>query len=258
MDVVSWLRKELEAADGDLLREMVQAMAEVLMSAEVRAHCNAGYGECSPERLNVHNGYRPPCWDRRVGTIDLAIPKLRRGSYYPDWLLDPRRQAERALVGVVAECYLAGVSTRRVDDLVRTLGIQGISKSQVSDLAKELETTVAAFRNRPLSSEDGVGWTAFLRSLVARGLSGLQLAISDTHPGLKDAIAAVLPGASWQRCRTHFARNLLTRVPKAAQDVATLLRSLFAQPARVVDQLTARFPSAAELLAEAGPELRSG
>ena len=156
MDVVSWLRKELEAADGDLLREMVQAMAEVLMSAEVRAHCNAGYGECSPERLNVHNGYRPPCWDRRVGTIDLAIPKLRRGSYYPDWLLDPRRQAERALVAVVAECYLAGVSTRRVDDLVRTLGIQGISKSQVSDLAKELDTTVVAFRNRPLRAR--MGW----------------------------------------------------------------------------------------------------
>jgi putative transposase len=287
MDVVSWLRKELEA-DGDLVREMVQGMAEVLMSAEVRVHCNAGYSERSPERLNVRNGYRTRRWDRRVGTIDLAIPKLRRGSYDPDWLLEPRRWAERALVAVVAECYLAGVSTRRVDDLVRTLGIQGISKSQVWDLAKELDTTVTTFRNRPLTSgpypyiwldaltqrcrdggrivnvatvlatavnadghreilgvevltnEDGVGWTVFLRSLVARGLSGLQLAISDAHPGLKDAIAAVLPGASWQRCRTHFARNLLSRVPKAAQDVvAMLLRSLFAQHTRVVEQLIA-------------------
>ena len=263
-------------------------MAEVLMSAEVRAHCNVGYSERSPERLNVRNGYRTRRWDRRVGIIELAIPKLRRGSDYPDWLLEPRRWAERALVAVVAECYLAGGSTRRVDDLVRTLAIQEISKSQVWDLAKELDTTVAAFRNRPLTSspypyvwldaltqdcrddgrivnvatvlatavnadghreiwgvevltnEDRMGWTAFLRSLVARDLSGLQLAISDAHPGLKDAIAAVLPGASWQRCRTHFARNLLPRVPKAAQDVvATLLRSRFAQHTRVVDQLIA-------------------
>jgi putative transposase len=106
MDVVSWLRKELEAADSDLLREMVQTMAEVLMSAEVRAHCNAGYGERSPEQLNARNGYRTRRWDTRLGTIDLAIPKLRRGSYYPDWLLEPRRRAERALVAVVAECYI--------------------------------------------------------------------------------------------------------------------------------------------------------
>jgi putative transposase len=313
MDVLAWLRQELESADGDLLREMVRAMAEVLMSTEVSSVCQAGYGERTPARQNARNGYRTRRWDTRVGTIDLAIPKLRQGSYFPAWLVEPRRRAERALVAVVAEAYLQGISTRRVEDLVQTLGIAGISKSQVSELAASLDATVRAFRDRPLdagpyryvwfdaltqrcrdggrivnvatviatgvnadghrevlgvdviTSEDGAGWTAFLRGLVARGLAGVQLAISDAHPGLKDAIAAVLPGASWQRCRTHFARNLLTRVPKAAQDlVGTLVRSIFAQPdaaavwaqhARVVSQLAARFPTAADLLTEAAPDL---
>src|SRR5215213_10252753 len=264
MDVVAWFRKQVEDADGDLLREMVRVFAETLMNAEVSALCNAGYGERTPERTNARNGYRPRGWDTRVGTLEVAIPKLRRGSYYPDWLLEPRRRAERALMAVIAECYLAGVSTRRVEGLVQTLGIAAMSKSQVSDLAKSLDETVTAFRNRPLdggpypylwldaltqkcreggrivnvatviatavnadghreilgldviTSEDGAGWTAFLRGLVARGLSGVHLVVSDAHPGLRDAIAAVLSGASWQRCRTHFHRNLLTRVPKSA------------------------------------------
>lgn len=313
MDAVRWLRQAVETADGDLLRELVQALVEALMSADASAICQAGYGERTPERQNVRNGYRHRRWDTRVGTIDLAIPKLRHDSYYPDWLLEPRRRAERALVAVVTEAYLLGISTRRVEDLVQTLGITDLSKSQVSALAQELDQVVSAFRNRPLdagpyryiwcdaltqrcrdggrivnvatviatgvnadghrevlgvdvvTSEDGAGWTAFLRGLVARGLNGVELAISDAHPGLTDAIAAVLPGASWQRCRTHFARNLLTRVPKAAQDlVATLLRSIFAQPdhdavwtqhERVVTQLTERFPAAATLLTDAGPDL---
>jgi putative transposase len=214
---------------------------------------------------------------------------------------------------VVAECYVRGVSTRRVEGLVATLGIQSLSKSQVSGLAKTLDSEVAAFRSRPLdadpypyvwldalavkcreagrivniacvvatavnadgrreilgvdvlTSEDGAGWTAFLRDLVARGLSGVELVISDAHQGLKEAIAAVLPGASWQRCRTHFMGNLLTRVPKSARGlVATLVRSVFAQPdaastwaqqARVVEQLGERFPAAAELLADAAADL---
>jgi putative transposase len=248
-----------------------------------------------------------------VGTIELAIPKLREGSYYPDWLLQARRRAEKALVAVVAQCYVEGVSTRRVDDIVRAMGIDGISKSQVSVLAKTLDAEVEAFRNRPLdvgpytyvlvdaltqrvreegrivnvacvlatgvnadghrevlgvdvfTTEDGAGWTAFLRGLVARGLSGVKLVVSDAHEGLKAAIAAVLPGASWQRCRTHFMRNLLSRVPRSSQSmVATLVRSIFEQPdatqvweqhARVVDQLAERFPAAAELLIDAGPDL---
>ncbi|MDQ3701022.1 MAG: IS256 family transposase [Chloroflexota bacterium] len=313
METLAWLREHVEQADGDLLREMVRTFAEAMMSAEASALCNAEYGERTPERSNARNGYRSRRWDTRVGTMEVAIPKLRKGSYFPEWLLEPRRRAERALVAVIAECYLAGVSTRRVDGLVQTLGIAGISKSQVSELARTLDEGVTAFRNRPLdggpysyvwvdaltqkcreggrivnvatvvatgvnadghreilgidviTTEDGTGWTVFLRGLVARGLAGVQLVISDAHVGLTQAIAAVLPGAAWQRCRTHFARNLLTRVPKAAQDLAaSLVRSIFAQPdaaavwaqhGRIVAELDARFPAAAALLAEAAPDL---
>jgi transposase-like protein len=132
MDALEWLRKQLEGDENDLLREMVREFAERLMAAEVDALTGAGWGEQSPERVNHRNGYRRRPFDTRVGSIDLAIPKLRRGSYFPDWLLDPRRLAEKALVAVVAECYVRGVSTRRVDGLVKTLGIESLSKSQVS------------------------------------------------------------------------------------------------------------------------------
>jgi transposase-like protein len=313
MDVVTWLRNQLQEANPDLLREMVGTFAESLMSAEADALCGAAYGERSPDRVNSRNGYRTREWDTRAGTIELEIPKLRQGSYFPDWLLQPRRRAERAMTAVIAEAYLAGVSTRRVEALVQAMGIQGISKSQVSELAKSLDEMVEAFRSRPLdegpyaylwldalsqrcreggrvvnvatvvatgvnadghreilgidvfTSEDGAAWTSFLRGLVARGLGGVRLVVSDSHPGLKAAIAAVLPGAAWQRCRVHFIRNLLSRVPKSAQDpVASLVRSIFAQPdqeaawaqhTRVVAQLEERFPNAAELLAEAGPDI---
>jgi transposase-like protein len=313
MDALDWLRNNLDAEGSDLLREMVRTFAERLMAAEVDVLCNAGYGEVTPERTNSRNGYRSRQWDTRVGSIDLEVPKLREGSYFPGWLLEPRRRAERALVAVVAECYVRGVSTRRVEGLVQTLGIDGLSKSQVSRMAKELDVEVAAFRNRPLdggpytyvsmdaltqkvreggrivnvavviavgvnadghrevlgfdviTTEDGAGWLAFLRGLVARGLSGTALVISDAHAGLVDAVRSTLTGATWQRCRTHFMRNLQTRVPKSAQAmVATLVRTIFAQPdaksvweqhARVVEQLTDKFPAAAELLAEAGPDV---
>jgi putative transposase len=313
MDLSDWLRKLLEEVSPDLLRAMVKDFAEALMGAEAEALCGAGYGERTPERVNKRNGYRGRDWDTRVGSIELAVPKLRQGSYFPDWLLQPRRRAEQAFVSVIADAYLAGVSTRRVDKLVRQLGVEGMSSSQVSRLARSLDAIVEAFRTRPLegapypylvldalevkcreggrtvnacvvhavavnadgyreslgldvvTSEDGAAWLAFLRSLVARGLAGVELVTSDAHPGLVDAIAATLQGASWQRCRTHFARNLLTRVPKSAQDfVATMARSIFAQPdaesvyeqhARVVGQLEARFPEAAALLDEAGPEI---
>ena len=146
------LRKYLLEADPDLVRSMVQTFAEALMSAEASGLCDAEYGEVSAERVNSRNGYRTRRWDTRAGTIDLAIPKLRSGSYFPDWLIEPRRRAERALVAVVAQCYVEGVSTRRVDDVVRSMGIEGISKSQVSELAKSLDEAVAAFRNRPLDA----------------------------------------------------------------------------------------------------------
>jgi len=313
MDVSSWLRKQLEEADPDLLRVMVKDFAEALMSADADAVCGAGYGERSPERVNRRNGYRERDWDTRVGSIELAVPKLREGSYFPDWLLQPRRRAEQAFVSVIADAYLAGVSTRRVEKLVQQLGVERMSKSQVSRLAKSLDQIVEDFRTRPLdgapyayvtldalqvkcreggrtvnvcvvhavgvnrdgfreslgldvvTSEDGAAWLAYLRGLVARGLAGVKLVSSDAHPGLVDAIAATLPGAGWQRCRTHFIRNLLTRVPKSAQSfVATMVRTIFAQPdaatvreqhRRIVDQLEQRFPDAAALLDEAGPEL---
>ncbi|WP_428834105.1 transposase, partial [Microbispora maris] len=140
----------MQAQDPDLLRSMVKTMAEALMSAEADARCGAGYGERSSERTNSRNGYRKREWDTRAGTVELAIPKLRQGSYFPDWLLERRRRAEQALISVVATSYLLGVSTRRVDKLVEQLGIGGISKSQVSAMAKVLDEQVEAFRTRAL------------------------------------------------------------------------------------------------------------
>jgi transposase-like protein len=311
IDVIEWLRKQVENAP-DPLREALGQMVAYLMSAEADAACGAAFGERSAERVNSRNGYRVRTWDTRAGTIELAIPKLRHGSYFPNWLLQPRRRAERALTSVVAEAYLLGVSTRRVEDLVQSLGIEGISKSQVSTLAKELDASVKAFRERRLegrfkyvwldalvfkcreggrvanvavlvavgvnedghrevlgldvvTGEDGAGWLAFLRGLKARGLRGVELVISDAHQGLRDAISSVLRGATWQRCRTHFMRNLLTRVPKSAQSfVAAVVRSIFAQPdatsvleqhARVVEQLKPKFRQAAQMLEDCREEL---
>jgi len=313
MGAEALVRKYLESdAGSDLLAEMVKMTAELLMDAEVDVMCNAGYGERTEDRVNSRNGHRDRRWDTRAGTINLEIPKLRKGSYMPS-LLEPRRRAEQALVSVVCQAYIEGVSTRRVDDLVKSMGIDGMSKSQVSELAKQLDARVSEFRNRPLdagpytyvwldalfhkvreggrvvsvatviatgvnaeghreilgmdvfTTEDGAGWVAFLRGLVARGLSGVALVISDAHQGLVNAIAAVLDGACWQRCRTHFMRNLLTRVPKAAQAmVATVVRTIFAQSdavqvkaqfARVVDQLEGQFANAAELLNEVEADL---
>ena len=313
MDPLAWLRKQVETADVDLLREMVRAFAETLMSADADAVCGAPYGERSEDRVNRRNGYRDRDFDTRAGTVELRVPKLRQGSYYPEWLFERRRRAERALTAVICECYVRGVSTRRVDGLVKALGMEGISKSQVSALAKTLDADVAAFRSRPLdggpypylwldamsvkareegrvvgvatvvatavsadghreilgldtfTSEDGAAWTRFLRDLVARGLSGVKLVSSDDHKGLVGAITATLPGCAWQRCRTHFMRNALCRVPRSAQPfVATLVRTIFAQPSaeevqaqlrRVMLQLESRFPDVARLLEEAAPDI---
>ena len=303
----------LASASPDLLREMIRGFAQQMMDAEVEGLCGAGYGEVSPERVNSRNGYRPREWDTRAGTVELAIPKLRQGTYYPQWLLERRRRAERALATVVATSYLLGVSTRRVEKLAESLGVTKLSKSQVSLMAAELDGMVTSFRSRPLdagpypfvwidaltqkvreggrtvnvhaliatgvnsggkreilgldvaSSEDGAGWLAFLRGLAARGLAGVQLVTSDCHHGLRDAIAAVLPGAAWQRCRAHYSRNLATRVPKSAEPwVATLVRTIFEQPdaasvraqhAQVVTALESKFPAAAAHLDDARDDI---
>jgi transposase-like protein len=154
IDAAAWLGKHLEGDDGDvdLARAMLAAFANTLMSAQASAACGAALGERSEERVNSRNGYRSRDWDTRVGTIDLAVPKLREGSYYPDWLLVPRRRAEQALVSVIGQGYVEGVSTRRVDDLVKAMGIEGISPSQVSRMAAELDAKVSEFRERPLDA----------------------------------------------------------------------------------------------------------
>ena len=158
IDAIDWLRKQIEESAPDPLRTMLVEMVNLLMSAEVDAVCNAGYRERSGERANSRNGYRERAWDTRVGTIGLQIPKLRQGSYFPTWLLEPRRRAEKALTAVVAEAYLLGVSTRKVEDLVQTLGIERLSKSQVSELAKELDGVVKSFRERPLTGPYKYVW----------------------------------------------------------------------------------------------------
>ena len=150
MEPFAVIRKQLEEAEPDLLRDLLHGVVQALMGAEVDGRTGAGFGERSPERTNRRNEYRERRFDTRVGTLDLRIPKLRAGTYFPDWLLEPRRRSERALVAVVAEAYVLGVSTRRVERLVETLGISGISKSQVSELAKSLDHDVEAFRSRPL------------------------------------------------------------------------------------------------------------
>ncbi len=301
-----FLHEQLAQASPDLLRQMLTTFIDTLMSAEADAVCGAEYGARSPERTNVRNGYRSRGFDTRAGTLDVAIPKLRSGSYFPDWLLERRRRAERALTTVVATCYLLGVSTRRMERLVESLGITRLSKSQVSEMAKELDGQVADFRHRPLdagpytfvaadalvlkvreggrvvnvhallatgvnadghreilglqvtSAEDGAGWLAFFRDLTARGLTGVQLVTSDAHRGLVDAIGATLPGAVWQRCRTHYAANLMAVCPKASWPwVRALLHSVYDQPDaasvhaqfdRVLDALGDKLPKVAEHL----------
>ena len=300
IDAGAWLGKYLEGANGDtdLARSMLGAFAEAIMSAQASMPCNAGYAERTPERENSRNGYRTRPWDTRVGTIELNVPKLRRGVYSPEVLLNPRRRAEQALVAVICQAYVDGVSTRRVETPSRLWASRG-SKSEVSRLAAELDTVVTQFKERPLdrgpyrylwidaltqrvreggrvvnvaaiiatavnnegtreiigfdiaTTEDTAAWTAFLRSLVARGLSGVELVISDAHGGIKAAIAQVLSGASWQRCRTHFMANLATRCTKASWPmIATLVRSIFDQPDR--DSTWAKLAEVTSRLTQAG------
>ena len=306
IDPARFLQDELAQASPDLMRDMLTTFINALLSAQADSVCGAEYGTRSQDRTNRRNGYRHRDLDTRAGTIDVAIPKLREGSFFPDWLLTRRRRAEEALVTVVATCYLLGVSTRRMDKLVRTLGITGLSKSTVSEMAKDLDEQVAAFRTRPLTegpylfvaadaltikvreggrvvkvavmvatgvnadgyrevlgiscatAESGAGWLGFFRDLVARGLSGVALVTSDAHAGLIDAIGATLPAASWQRCRTHYAANLMAITPKSQWGwVKALLHSVYDQPNteavhaqfdRVLDGLHDKLPQVAEHL----------
>jgi transposase-like protein len=314
IDPARLLEEQLAQASPDLLRELLGTFINTLLSAEADAVCGAEYGMSTPERVNRRNGYRHRDFDTRAGTLDVAIPKLRQGSYFPEWLLERRKRAERALTSVVATCYLLGVSTRRMDKLVASLGITSLSKSQVSEMAKELDAHVEEFRTRSLAeagpftfvaadalvlkvreggrvvpvhalvatgvnadghreilgiqvttSEDGAGWLAFFRDLTARGLSGVRLVTSDAHRGLTAAIAATMAGASWQRCRTHYAANLMSATPKSSWGwVKALLHSIYDQPDsdavhaqfdRVVDALSEKLPSVADHLDSARADI---
>jgi putative transposase len=293
----------------DVMREAMTLVLQELIEAEATAAIGAGRYERTDERVTHRNGSRTRMLSTKAGDVELHIPKFREGSFLPV-LLEPRRRIDRALWAVVMEAYVHGVSTRKVDDLVRALGIDtGISKSEVSRICGELDAVVAVFRERRLEhtpfpyvfldatyvkahegpsvvskaiviatgvtasgdrevlglsvgdSEDGAFWTAFLRSLRARGLGGVRLVISDAHEGLKGAIATVFLGAAWQRCRVHFLRNVLSRIQKGRADmVLALVRTIWAQPDAeavreqldaVADKLAPGFPGVAGMLREA-------
>jgi putative transposase len=305
-EVVGYL---LEGEGLDFLRESLSWVVQQLMEAEVSELIGAERGERSAERLTHRNGYRARSWSTRAGEIELAIPKIRRGSYFPSFL-EPRKRSEQALVAVVQEAYVAGVSTRKVDQLVESLGLR-ISKSEVSRICAGLDEQVEAFRNRPLEGRypylwldakvekvrDGgrvvpkalvlayavhesgyrevigvdVGeceteafWRGFLRALVKRGLSGVQLVVSDAHAGLKAAIAQTLD-CPWQRCTVHFLRETLGHVRKDQQGmVAALLRPIFNASDRdtarelagdALERLQKPLPRVAALLEEAEEDL---
>ena len=306
MTLLEQLRKAGADRDIDFIREGVKALAEAVMEMEIKGKTGAGRYERSDSRIIYRNGYRERLWDTRAGTIPLSIPRVREGSYFPS-LLEPRRRAEQALLSVVQEAYVLGVSTRKVETLVKALGMASLSKSEVSRICSELDDQVESWRHRLLigrfpylwldatyikvreagrvtsraivvayavaetgrreviglevgHSEDGPFWTEFLKSLVKRGLNGVQLVVSDSHLGLREAIDTVLAGASWQRCRVHFMRNALARVPRGTQEmVAAAIRTIFAQPdrpaaheqlRRICESLQ-RYPSVVSLLEEA-------
>jgi putative transposase len=309
MTIAEVVREVLRDEHADVIRESVRAVAQELMEAEISELIGAQHGERTEDRATHRNGYRPRRWDTRAGEIELQIPKIRQGSYFPSFL-QPRKRSEQALVSVVQQAYVCGVSTRRVDQLVESLGLR-ISKSEVSRIAGLLDEQVTAFRQRRLEGRypyvfvdakiekvrDGgrvarkcvvvahavhetgrreiigldVGeaeteafWTEFLRSLVARGLIGVQLAISDAHPGLKAAIARVL-GSPWQRCTVHFLRDLRGHCRKDQHDaLGALIRQIFTAAdsaearrrlAEAIAQLEPRLPKIARLLDEAEDDI---
>ena len=300
------LMEALQKADeGNFLRSLAETVLQILMEADVEGMIGAGRYERSGERSTWRNGYRDRTLDTRLGQLNLRIPKLRTGSYFPPFL-EARKTTEKALVSVIQEAWIAGVSTRKVDDLVQAMGLSGISKSQVSKLCKEIDERVGAFLNRPLKGDwpylwldatylkvreggrivsvaaiiamavntDGrreiVGlhigpseaepfWASFLKDLVRRGLKGVKLVISDAHEGLKAAIRRVI-GATWQRCRVHFARNALAYVPRGQHAMVAAIRQAFIQPDRksagetwrhVAEQLRGRWPKLGALMDEA-------
>jgi transposase-like protein len=313
--VVSELLDAFRAGEGvDLVRDAVRIVLQELIELEAAEEIGAGRYQRTDTRVTDRNGSRPRLLATQAGDVELRIPKLRKGSFFPS-ILEPRRRIDQALYAVVMEAYVQGVSTRSVDDLVGALGVDsGIKRSEVSRICAGLDEIVGAFRTRRLDhvefpyvyldatylhirnstgqvasmavviatgitvtgerevlgldvgdSEDEVFWRGFLRSLKARGLAGVRLVISDQHAGLVAALRRVLQGAAHQRCRVHFARNLLGLVPKSHQDmVAAVFRTIFAQPDpdtvastwdQVRHQLAERFPKIGPLMDDAKTEV---
>jgi transposase-like protein len=312
-DVIDLLDAIRAGGDIDVIRKGVELVLQALIDAEASEIIGADRYERTGERTNWRNGGRDRLLATKAGDVELRIPKLRRGSFFPS-ILERRRRIDRALFAVVMEAYVHGVSTRKVDDLVAALGAaSGISKSEVSRICTALDAEMAAFRARALGhvefpyvfldatylkgrvggqvvsravvvatgvamsgdrevlgcavgdSEDEAFWTEFLRSLRARGLSGVRLVISDHHLGLKKAVATVMIGAAWQRCRVHFMRNVLARVPRTnAEMVAAAIRTIFAQPDaaavaeqfdRITTTLTGQFGDVVAMLVDARDDL---
>ena len=311
---ISELLEALRAGAGiDVVRQAVELVLQALVEAEATVYIGAEPYERTATRMNQRNGTRGRLLSTKAGDVQLQIPKVRKGSFFPA-VLERRRRIDRALFAVVMEAYVHGVSTRKVDDLVQALGLQaGISKSEVSRICAELDESLGAFRARPLDhvafpyvfldatylkgrvgnavaaravvvatgvtiagdrevlglavgdSEDGVFWTEFLRSLRARGLSAVRLVISDAHLGIREAVSTVMLGSAWQRCRVHFVRNVLARVPRgSAEMVAAAIRTIFAQPDadavaeqfdRIADMLGRQFPAVSSMLGDARPDL---
>src|ERR687883_1119398 len=306
------LLDQLAAVDADALRTILQHTLQQLIEAEATAYIGAESGEHSSTRTTSRNGHRSRVFDTRAGRLDLHIPKVRTGSFFPS-LLEPRRRIERALLAVIQEAYVHGVSTRKVDDLVAALGGCHVSKSEVSRICAELDQELAAFRERPLddasypyvffdatyekarengrvvsqaavvalgiretgeksvlgvavgASESAPFWLESCRHLVARGLRGVRLVISDAHEGLRQALAACFTGASWQRCKVHFLRVAAAAVPKQhAPAVLAILKTIFLQPTpettrtaveHALQVLEPRFPQVAARLREAETDL---
>jgi len=312
-EVLEFLLESVKQTDDvDVLRETAQWLIQQLIEADVSQQIGAKPYERTEERKTHRNGSRPRTLETRLGELEIKIPKLREGTYYPDWLLQRKRPAERALLGVVMEAYVNGVSTRKMQRIVQELGLEKMDKSKVSRINKELDERVRKFLGRPLqgpypyvwldatdtkvredgrvqstalvtamgvnedgrreilgisigSSETESAWKQFLRQLVDRGLSGVQLVISDAHKGLKKAMRQVLTGTTWQRCKVHFQRNIADHVPNSAEDrVNDMVRSVFEQPTPkhcrvqmdwVIDDLREEFTKAANILEEAAEDL---
>jgi putative transposase len=203
-----------KGADIDVLRQMVQFMAQRLMDIDVEARCGAGYDEKSPERINSRNGYRERTWDTRAGSVELKIPKLRQGSYFPEFL-EPRRTAEKALTAVIQEAYVQGISTRSVDDLVKALGMSGVSKSQVSRLCAELDERVGAFLNRPIEGDWPYLWidATYVKTREAGRIVSVAVivAVGVNTEGQREVLGLKVGASEAEPFWTEFLRSLNRR-----------------------------------------------